>query len=288
MKIIPPHQISSEIINLIHDANEYLILVSPFVNFHNWEGIKTELLNAVKRNVIIKFYTRLDNENSKSWDQIEALGLEPKLIKNLHSKVYFNEKSGIVTSMNLLTSSSLNAIEFGALYNTKEEMDELKHFVKRYLEPNVATEKPNDEDLYLVKEKFQIIIQNYLSHYLQRGVTCRWKNGCLEIQSSNQFILSIEKVKNVFTISGVVSGTESEEFETFVSRSKLEEVDLLFYGERGSMSSFHAVIRKKLSNSNFDYITVTEKKLLLEISFTFISELTSFKEDCYKNRKAIC
>jgi len=91
MKIIPPYQITSEILNLINEANEYLILVSPYVNFNNWEGIKTDIRNALKRNVKIFFYVRLQSENFTSWEQLEGLGITPKLIKNLHSKLYFNE-----------------------------------------------------------------------------------------------------------------------------------------------------------------------------------------------------
>ena len=96
MKFINPHQISSEILNLINEAGKYLVLVSPYVDFKNWDRIKVSILNAQKRGVQIVFYVRFDN--SKGWEQIEQLGIKPKLIKNLHAKLYFNEKWGVVTS----------------------------------------------------------------------------------------------------------------------------------------------------------------------------------------------
>lgn len=37
----------------------------------------------MKRGVKIEFCTRLDNENFKSWEQMENLGLKPKMIKKL-------------------------------------------------------------------------------------------------------------------------------------------------------------------------------------------------------------
>lgn len=43
MKIIAPYQISGEIINLIHQAKKYLILVSPYIDIQKWEAFKTEL-----------------------------------------------------------------------------------------------------------------------------------------------------------------------------------------------------------------------------------------------------
>ena len=46
MKIIPPYQISSEILNLINQAEKYIVLVSPYVDFKSWGGIKQEIINA--------------------------------------------------------------------------------------------------------------------------------------------------------------------------------------------------------------------------------------------------
>lgn len=105
-------------------------MVSPYVDFKNWGGIKQEIEKAKQRGIKIEFITRHDVNNSKSWEQIEALGIKPKLVKNLHAKLYYNEKSGIVTSMNLLTSSNLSAIEFGSIYDTEDEIQQLKYFVK--------------------------------------------------------------------------------------------------------------------------------------------------------------
>ncbi len=285
MKIIPPYQITSEILNLIHEAEEYLILVSPYVNFNNWESIKVAIKNASNRNIKIKFYTRLDNENFKSWEQIEALNIQPKLVKNLHSKLYFNEKTGIVTSMNLLTSSNLNAMEFGAIYNTTEELEELKSYVKKYLEPNVEKEKPNDEDLYIAKEKFQIITQGYLSQYLNRRVSCKWQNGNIIINAKNTFYINLDKVRNNFSIAGIVSGLESNNFDKFKNDSKLKNLELLNDGEEGSMSSFVGFTKKSFSNNNFDFLMVNEKKEILDYILAFIIELTEFKSYVYENRK---
>lgn len=285
MKIIPPYQITSEILNLIHEAEDYLILVSPYVNFSNWESIKVAIKNASNRNVKVKFYTRLEDNNFKSWEQIEALDIKPKLVKNLHSKLYFNEKTGIVTSMNLLTSSNLNAMEFGAIYNTTEELDELKSYVKKYLEPNVEIEKPNDEDLYIAKEKFLILSQNYLSSSLNRRVSCKWQNGNIVINANNTFYINLDKVRNNFSISGIVSGLESENFATFKKETRLTNLELQNDGEIGSMSSFVGYTKKSFSHNNFDFLSVNEKKEVLEFTLGFIYELNLFKNYIYENRK---
>tara|TARA_R110000823_G_C15950476_1_gene501636 strand:+ start:7016 stop:7942 length:927 start_codon:yes stop_codon:yes gene_type:complete len=287
MKIIPPYQISSEILNLINNSEKYLIIVSPYVNFKKWDRIKLDIVNALKRNVQIIFYTRLDNENFKSWEAIESLGIKPKLIKNLHAKLYFNEKSGIVTSMNLLTSSNLSAIEFGSLYNTKDELRELGSFVKKYLEPNVEKEKPNDDDLYIAKEKFNIVLSNYLSHHLERQVNCRWQNGVLSINANNQYFIGIEKVKNRLSISGIISGLESLEFDKYFYERKniFEPHELFMHGEKGMMCSAVVTSSNSYSHNNLNFLNVMEKREIITLILTFICELTEFKDHIYRCKK---
>jgi len=215
------------------------------------------------------------------------LGIVPKLIKNLHTKLYFSEKTGIVTSMNLLTSSNLNAIEFGSVYNTAEEMDELKSYVKKYLEPHIEKEKPNDGDLYIAKEKFQILLQNFLYQNLNIRVNCKWQNGVLLINAKNTYYLSLDKVRNTLSISGIVSGMESEQFGTFSNNSNLNKLDLYCDGNEGSMTIFGASAKKSYSNNNFDFLLVKEKKEIMDYAVTFIKELTEFKDYCYENRKIL-
>ncbi|MDR2009723.1 MAG: hypothetical protein LBQ22_04500 [Bacteroidales bacterium] len=281
MKIIPPYQISSEILNLINEANDFLIIVSPYVNFNNWDRIKIDIVNALRRNVNVNFYTRLDNENYKSWEQVENLGIIPKLVRNLHAKIYFNEKVGIVTSMNLLVSSNLNAIEFGAIYETEEELSELKKFVERFLEPNIEKGKPNEDDLYLAKESFKIVLTNYISNILNKRVSSFWENGYLRINANNQYYLGVDKARNTFSISGIISGREHDNFKVFANNTQLKDFVEIFLNH----SSIEVVLNKKYSNSNLDFLLVEEKKEIIDIVSCFIVELSDFKQYCYENYK---
>src|SRR5688500_7622706 len=106
MKILQPHKISNEIFDLIYEAKQYLIIVSPYVNFKYWERLASELVNAKNRGVRIDFFVRNEPENAASWEQVESLGIAPRLVNNLHAKFYFNEKNGVISSMNLLSSSN--------------------------------------------------------------------------------------------------------------------------------------------------------------------------------------
>lgn len=283
MKIIAPYQISSEIINLIHQSREYLVLVSPYIDIQKWDAFKTEFIKAQKRGVKISIYIRKDTGNFKSWEQLEAFGIKPKLIEGLHAKLYFNEHSGIVTSMNLLNSSNLSALEFGAIYDTTEELAELKSFVKSYLSPIVEIAIPTDEDLYLAKEKFTTILINALENALDRRVSCRWDGRTFLLQAENQFHFNIDKVSNRFYIYGIISGLEHDHYSHFLENTDLQKKAVVTL----QSSSIEVNINKKLSSSNFDHLLINEKIELLDCIVDFVLDVLSFKQYCYDNRKMI-
>lgn len=283
MKIIPPYQISSEIVNIIHQAKDYLILVSPFWDINKWESIKSELIYAQKRGVKIKTYVRMNSDNYKSWEQLEAIGIKPNLVKNLHAKLYFNENTGIVTSMNLLLSSNLSSIEFGALYDSENKLNELKSFIKSYITPNIEKQLPSDDDLYLSKEKFTIILINELQHLLNRTVSCRWDSNAFLLNAGNQFYFNIDKVKNSFYISGIISGIEHDNYNYFSKNTDVNKIATLNL----QSSTIIATLNKKLSTTHFDNLMIAEKKDILECIINFVLDILSYKDYCYKIRKLL-
>jgi len=283
MKILPPHKISTEIIDIIYEAKERLVIVSPYVNFSNWERLAAELRNAKKRGVQIDFYVRNEPENSKSWEQVEELGIKPCLVTNLHAKFYFNEKNGIISSMNLLSSSNSNSIEIACKLETNEEIEDLKRFVNDFIIPNGSSDIPDEDDLYLSKERFTVALENYLSNVLKSRTSIYYKNGLFAINTlSNKFDLSIDKVDNSIIIIGILSSKEADIFA--IEQNKYFTSDYfhykLFREGNGSYDTFGAFSKVRLSNSFLDNLRVNEKKEL-------ISEIAHFFE-CCRNFKNAC
>jgi len=287
MRIIQPYQISSEILNLINKAEKYIVLVSPYVNFNNWGAIKQEIKKAKKKGIKIEFITRFDVDNNKSWEQIEELGIKPKLVKNLHAKLYYNEKSGIVTSMNLLTSSNLSAIEFGAIYDTENEVKELKYFVKQFLTPHFEAELPSDDDLYLVKEKFIYILESLISETIDKRTKCKWQNGEIHINAKSQFTIGLDIVKKQLSISGIISGNESDDSKNFINKfnNQFSNYTTSLNQAVGYLSSILSVSKKAFSSDNFNFLKVNEKKEIINVTCQFIDIMLKFKEESYIIRK---
>ena len=127
MKLIKPHFISAEILTLLEEAEEKVIIVSPYCRFQKWYKLKDRLYSLVNRGIPTEFYIR--KGESDTFEEVYSLGISPVEVKGLHCKIYMNEKYAIVSSMNLLLSSEIASIEIAYKTENKEEYLELVEYV---------------------------------------------------------------------------------------------------------------------------------------------------------------
>lgn len=284
MKILQPHKISSEILDVVFNAKNYLIIVSPYVDLNHWQRLEAELLNAKKRGVRIDFFVRNDPNNHKSWQQVENLGIVPRLVDNLHAKFYFNEHSGVISSMNLLSHSQSNSIEIGCKLESESELEDLKRFVKDFIKPHEVNEKPSEDDLYVSKEQFTLVLEGFLQHHIDPKTKVYFKNGGLTIYAlSNTFSMGMDKGNNKISIAAVVSSKEAEAFASKVSaffQSSYFHYQLL-PGGNGYYDMIGASTTTIFSQSYFDGLRINEKKQLIGEVANFIFCTKEFKKDCY-------
>lgn len=112
--------VSKTINDIIKDAEEYLIIISPYLQItdrlrRNIEytinaGVKTRLL-----------YGKKDTNHKESEWLFSVNGLEIHFLENLHAKCYLNEKTALITSMNLYKHSMENNYEMGITIRRSEE-----------------------------------------------------------------------------------------------------------------------------------------------------------------------
>lgn len=136
MNLINPSEISARIMTLIDESEEKVILVSPFVRISKWYKLINKLQELATRNVQLELYVRDDLENTLTFRDLDALGIQYTSIPHLHSKLYLNEKSGIVSSMNLLLSSEINSLEIAYATENHTEYKTLKAYFSRYIYSN--------------------------------------------------------------------------------------------------------------------------------------------------------
>lgn len=148
MKILDRNQCAKAYCKAINDAEEFLIICSPYFDIHehfNLRGIdakKVKILYRRKKNGYPDFKTeyfyKLEEEvdylkNNKKID-IQFLG-----IPDLHTKCMINEKFAVMTSMNMTDYSSSNNYEMGIqVWSNKNvnEFDKKKNAedIRRYNE----------------------------------------------------------------------------------------------------------------------------------------------------------
>lgn len=208
MKLIKPNFISAEILTLFEEAEERVIIVSPYCNFEGWDKLISKINILKKRNIDIEFYTRQGVIDT--YNQVYSLGIPPIEVKDLHCKIYLNENYGIVSSMNLLFYSEVNSLEIAYKTDNEEEYLELVEYVNSYIrkeEYGGTSPHPSLADILF-----------------QKGIQVKEDDGGLFLQSRRNrydaFIEHLPNGKNYLIINGIVS---QKEFE--YSLDKVEELE---------------------------------------------------------------
>jgi hypothetical protein len=104
---------------LINNANEKLILISPYLKIS--DRLKKSIADKDLMKIDIRLiYGKTEIELSENNWLKSLKSIRTSYCKNLHAKCYLNEKEAIITSMNLYDFSQVNNNEMG-IYVTKED-----------------------------------------------------------------------------------------------------------------------------------------------------------------------
>lgn len=124
-KFITGNELNAELEKILENAESLLILISPYIKFHERliSVLKTKV-NIPELQIIIVFGKNEDDySKSMKKEDFNFLKELPNIIicyeKRLHAKYYANETSAILTSMNLYSFSQNNNIEAGVLTQVK-------------------------------------------------------------------------------------------------------------------------------------------------------------------------
>ena len=122
---ISEFKLNSELENIFEKAERSLILISPYIKLHH--RLRSSLIEKIDNpdlEITIVFGKNKDNLlKSMKHEEFEFFSkfpnIEIRFEPNLHAKYYANEKSAIITSMNLYDFSQDNNIEAGVLTSRK-------------------------------------------------------------------------------------------------------------------------------------------------------------------------
>ena len=132
---------------LIKNANERLILISPFLKLNDKIKELLEDKNRFKIDVrIIYGKSELQPEEINWLKELDYV--RTSFCKNLHAKCYLSEKSCIITSLNLYEFSQVNNNEMGIIFSRdkdaqvyKDTYDEAQRIIRISDEVRISLEK---------------------------------------------------------------------------------------------------------------------------------------------------
>lgn len=139
MRLVQPSQVSGEIMDLLDKARHQVVIVSPYNKIKNWQKLAPYLQRLLARGIPVEYYVRKEKTPSSGLLEVYEAGFTPLEIEGLHCKFYLNEDRGIVTSMNLLLSSDVAALEIGYVTETAQEYAELVRFLNDNIRSRVVT-----------------------------------------------------------------------------------------------------------------------------------------------------
>jgi len=110
----------AEIVEIVSKATNKLVLISPYIK------LPDDLLERLKymdsKGIVTIVVCREKDLNSEVKNALKRLKyLELRYDENLHAKCFYNERTMVITSLNLYEHSQVHNREMGILINTEED-----------------------------------------------------------------------------------------------------------------------------------------------------------------------
>ncbi|MFH1140509.1 MAG: phospholipase D-like domain-containing protein [Chloroflexota bacterium] len=121
-KFLTTQATSSCIEEIIMSADKWLVLITPYLKLSR--NFYERLLDADRRKtkmIVVYKEDKLKAEGKRKLLQLENLTL--RSCDNLHAKCYLNERSAVITSMNLYEYSQNNNREMGVLIEKEHDAE---------------------------------------------------------------------------------------------------------------------------------------------------------------------
>lgn len=297
MKFIKPNSVSGEILNLLDEANEKMVLVSPYCKFDKWYRLINKIKDLKNRNIPLEFYVREGETETK--EQVKAIGIEPICIPNLHCKLYFNEKVAIITSMNILLSSEINSLELGYMTETSKEYEEVLEFYYTYLNKagkakvlDTSIEDKITQEISEIEETFDWISYLYSDLFDKIGNNkIFFDDNSLVIKTRQNtysvFIANVNR-RNILSISGILSGIEFDYTASIEKNIRIKNLDLELNNGGGKYyDMIYGNFKEPLQSNTIQNIKLSESQIIVEPIIDFILKVEDIKKYCYANRKAL-
>lgn len=284
MKLIKPKEISGKIMTLIEEADEKLILVSPYWKIAYWTKFLKTINSIEEKDILVELYVREGEDNRKSIKEIENIGFTPILVNRLHTKLYFNEKYAIVSSMNLLKSSDEESLDIAYMTETIEEYEELIEYYERYLAiSKTDITNPFSSFTFLDWTNF---IELELTKNTENKFRLFVENQRIIAQGPNRYFIHISNTgkENNINICGILSSSQMEKIVVHKFEKELKlKVNLYEPGFNGfGYCTIWHHSKISLEGQSINELSKKDYKTVTSFIINFIVSVEHFKNNYYK------
>ena len=145
----------AEIVEIVSKADNKLVLISPYIRFQKplLERLKYMDGKGVQTIVVCR---KKDLDDKVRSDLKQLKNLELRFDEDLHAKCFYNEKSMVITSLNLLESSERKNREMGVLLSSEEDA-------------NVFNEALSEAEFIVNRAKKDSVIRSVLSEVVKEA-----------------------------------------------------------------------------------------------------------------------
>jgi len=137
--------LSAAIEDLIKNSKDRLYLISPFIQLSPILKREIQRLDASTSDIQIKIVCKKEEKMNINPEDLEFLqklkNINILMLESLHAKCYINEKTAIVSSMNLLDVSQQKNWEMGFKIDSEKDPDVFLD-IKRYVDDIWGVGKP--------------------------------------------------------------------------------------------------------------------------------------------------
>ena len=214
MEIIKPLEIASKIMTLFSEAEKHIVIVSPYYNFTKWKKLNRVFEDAKKRGVQFSFYVRSGEYDSIN--DVKKIGFVPHEINMLHAKIYFNESSAIISSMNLNESSDNASLDIGMATETEKEYDSIVSFFKKFIMSKQEHIKTLSSETSKTEASTKIEIKNYSYETNSKKESIIKKESQQEKTNNFYVINSKYKTKNDFHLHSIYTFLKKNYSSTYI------------------------------------------------------------------------
>jgi len=137
-RLLKNHQLSGEIVDIIRNAKKCVYLVSPY--FQPWPHLLKAFASASQAEKPVVVILRDEPKNVSMAELLhEDFGFSVFLVRNLHTKLYLNERQAIITSMNLYDYSKEMNYEVGYMFDS---VPSAKQFLQEVIIGDILESQP--------------------------------------------------------------------------------------------------------------------------------------------------